>query len=183
MPDRAIISDDEWAVWRGFLDMRRRLDVALERQLQRDADISHAEFSVLATLFEAPERHLRVGELGAQLMWEKSRVSHQVSRMERRGLVERRACDLDARGTWVQLTAEGARVVLGALRPHFTMLREAIFDVLSPAELAAFGAASDRIAGALEPCTGEPDGADDSADDAVDVAAAASVAARAAAVA
>jgi DNA-binding MarR family transcriptional regulator len=145
------VSADEWDAWRSFVSMRRRLDLALERQLQHDAGISAADYGVLLALFEAPGRQLRARELGERLSWEKSRVSHQVSRMQNRGLVERRECDTDARGTWVGLTNDGTRAVLGAMRDHATTLRKYFFDVLSPEELAAIHSASTRVLDVIDP--------------------------------
>jgi DNA-binding MarR family transcriptional regulator len=151
MADQVRVSDEEWAVWRSFIDMRRRLDLALEKQLQVDADISLPDYSVLIALWEAPDKQLRVGELSSGLVWEKSRVSHQVSRMERRGLVERRECDTDARGTWVAMTPAGSRAVLGAMREHLPALRRYFFDVVSADELSTIGAVSDRVLDAICP--------------------------------
>jgi len=155
MPDAANVTEQEWAAWRSFLSMRRRLDLALEHQLQRDADISASDYGVLITLFETPEKQLRAGEIAQTLGWEKSRVSHQVTRMEKRGLVERRLCDTDARGTWVGMTPDGSRAVLGAMRDHAATLRQYFFDVLTPDELAVFQGASDRVLAAIEPCEAE----------------------------
>jgi len=146
------VSAQEWETWRSFRQMRRQLDLALERQLQDDAGISEPDYSILIMLFEAPERQLRANELGAILGWEKSRVSHQVSRMEKRGLVERRECDTDARGTWVSMTPDGKRAVLGAMRQHAATLRRYFFDVLSAEELAAIQSASAKVLDVLEPC-------------------------------
>ena len=151
MPDPAHVTQEEWDVWRAFLQMRRQLDLALEHQLQRDADISIADFGILMSLLEAPDKQLRAGELSQKLAWEKSRVSHQVSRMEKRGLVERRLCDSDARGTWVGLTPAGSRAVLGAMREHSATLRQHFFDALSPAELAAIKSASHRVLDTITP--------------------------------
>jgi DNA-binding MarR family transcriptional regulator len=151
MPDATAVTPTEWEAWRAFLDMRRRLDLTLERQLQHDAEISGSDFGVLVTLFEAPKKQLRAGELGEILGWEKSRVSHQVSRMEKRGLVERRLCNEDARGTWVGMTPDGSRAVLGAMRDHAATLRRHFFDVLTPEELEVFRAASARVLEKLEP--------------------------------
>jgi DNA-binding MarR family transcriptional regulator len=131
--------------------MRRQLEITLERQLQRDAQISMAEYGVLLTLFEAPDRQLRARELGEALTWEKSRVSHQVSRMEKRGLVERRECDTDARGTWIGITPDGRRAVLGVAREHAATLRSHFFDVVTPAELDALKTASERVLDSLAP--------------------------------
>jgi DNA-binding MarR family transcriptional regulator len=151
MTDAAKVTESEWATWRTFMRMRGQLDLALERELQRTAEISVSEYGILISLFEAPDRQLRAGELGQRLSWEKSRVSHQVSRMEKRGLVERRLCDSDARGTWVGLTPAGSRVVLGAMRDHSASLRRFFFDALGPGELDVLLAASERIVAATEP--------------------------------
>ena len=146
------VSTQEWETWRSFRQMRRQLDLALERQLQEDAGISEPDYSILIMLFESPERQLRANELGAFLGWEKSRVSHQVSRMEKRGLVERRECDTDARGTWISMTPDGRRAVLGAMRQHAASLRQYFFDALTPDELAAIQSASTKVLKTLEPC-------------------------------
>jgi DNA-binding MarR family transcriptional regulator len=151
MPDATAVTPTEWAAWRAFLDMRARLDLTIERQLQHDAEISASDFGVLVTLFEAPKKQLRAGELGETLGWEKSRVSHQVSRMEKRGLVERRLCNEDARGTWVGMTPDGSRAVLGAMRDHAATLRRHFFDVLTPEELEVFRVGSARVLEKLKP--------------------------------
>ena len=151
MPEAAALSPEEWDVWRAFVAMRRQLDLTLEHQLQRDGDISAADYGILISLFESPEKQLRAGELSQELAWEKSRVSHQVSRMEKRGLVERRLCDTDARGTWVGMTPAGSRAVLGAMRGHADALRQHFFDALSTEEIAAISSASQHVLDTLEP--------------------------------
>ena len=150
MPHTPQVTPEEWDVWRSFRTMRRQLDLELEHQLQRDADISAADYGVLISLFESPDKQLRAGELALELGWEKSRVSHQVSRMEKRGLVERILCDTDARGTWVGLTPDGSRAVLAATRGHAAALRQHFFDALTPEELAVLKAASDRVSATIE---------------------------------
>jgi DNA-binding MarR family transcriptional regulator len=155
--DATGVTQDEWAMWRSFRMMHRQLEAALERQLQRDADISGADYGVLLTLFEATGHQLRPSEIGERLMWEKSRVSHQVSRMQKRGLVERRECDSDARGTWVGLTPDGTRAVLSSMREHANSLRKYFFDVLEPEQLDALRVASDRVATAIGPVDCDPE--------------------------
>lgn len=146
----ATVSTAEWDVWTSLLSMRRQLELALEHQLQRDADISVADYGILLSLSRAEGNQLRAGELAQQLAWEKSRVSHQVSRMEKRGLVERRLCDSDARGTWVGLTDAGNSAVLGAMRDHATTMRQHFFDIVTPEELATLMTATDRVLEGLE---------------------------------
>ena len=86
------VTEEEWAVWRTFYAMRRQLDRALEDQLQRDAGISGADYEILLALFTSRDRRLRSRDLVDRIGWEKSRISHQVTRMESRGLVERSEC-------------------------------------------------------------------------------------------
>ena len=145
------MTDEDWRLWRAFSSMNRALAREIDRQLQRDAGISSADYSVLITLFEAPERRLRTGELADFLTWEKSRVSHQISRMEARGLVERRECAEDGRGTWITLTADGRRATLGATREHAAKLREVFFDVLEDDEKEALRAGAARVLDRINP--------------------------------
>ena len=153
----------DWRLWRSLRSMNEQLSRELDRQLQRDAGISQADYGILVSLFEAPDRRLRTGELGDLLSWEKSRVSHQVARMETRGLVERVVCDSDGRGTWVTLTVEGKRAFLGAVREHAVAIRELFFDELEPEEKEIMLRAVDRVLAKLnavcETVTAEEPGA------------------------
>ncbi|HNP15326.1 MAG: MarR family transcriptional regulator [Cryobacterium sp.] len=144
------IDATEWGVWRKFYAMRRQLDRALEDQLQRDAQISGPDYEILLALFDAPERRLRSRELAEQTGWEKSRISHQVTRMVSRGLVERSECPDDLRGTWISPTRDGLRAVLGAMREHSATIRRLFFDVLTDEELATLGTASERVLEAID---------------------------------
>src|SRR6187402_34504 len=124
------LTDSERALWRSFTLMRRQLDLTLERRLQADAGISTADYEILLSLFEHPDKRLRAGQIGDLIGWEKSRVSHQISRMEQRELVKREECGDDARGVWVVLTADGSRAVLNALTDRKEAVRQYFFDAL-----------------------------------------------------
>ena len=149
------ISDSDRQVWRSFLMMRRQLDRALEQRLQGDAGVSGADFEILTTLQASQDKQLRARELTELLGWEKSRVSHQVTRMEARGLVERKDCPTDLRGTWVTLTAAGAEAVLTATLGHDDELQRRFFGVLDVDEKSTIGAASERIIDAVNPAACE----------------------------
>jgi DNA-binding MarR family transcriptional regulator len=145
------VSPDDWAVWRLYISSGRHLVAELDRRLQADAGVSHPEYTVLLSLNEAPQRQLRTGELADLLAWEKSRVSHQVTRMEARRLVERTPCETDGRGTWIGITAEGRRLLLRAMRAHAADIRELFVDRLTDDEKASIRAASIRMLEALDP--------------------------------
>jgi len=136
---------EHWDLWRDYFRGGRELVAALDRRLQGDAGISHPEYLVMLALWEAPEHSRRTGELADELSWEKSRVSHQVSRMQARGLVERRECATDARGVWVTLTADGSRMLLRATRDHTDAIREWFLDLMDEDEKRVLGAVATRM--------------------------------------
>ncbi len=131
-PDPRKLSDDELELFRAFHLMRRGFDRTLDAQLQHDDGISISELEVLMALTRAPGRRLRVRDLVDATGWEKSRVSHQVSRMAARGFVERQECAEDRRATWIHLTGDGRRVVVHALPKHSATIRRILFEALSP---------------------------------------------------
>jgi DNA-binding MarR family transcriptional regulator len=154
--DATQVSPEEWDAWRSFTTMRQHLDRALEHGLQAEGDISAADYHVLIALFEAPDRTMRARDLSLRIGWERSRVSHQVTRMEKRGLLERTECDTDGRGTWIGLTADGRRAVLGTMREHSARIRRYFFDVLTAEELATLESLSERVLATLAPTCDDP---------------------------
>ncbi|MEV0677379.1 MarR family winged helix-turn-helix transcriptional regulator [Actinosynnema sp. NPDC050436] len=139
------LDDREARVWHAYLDVHRELHGALERQLVRDSGLSLADYSVLVPLSEAPDGLIRARELGAKVGWERSRLSHQIGRMEKRGLVAREECPEDARGSMVRLTPAG-RAAIGAAAPgHVETVRRYLFDVLSEEESDVLGRAFARV--------------------------------------
>jgi DNA-binding MarR family transcriptional regulator len=143
------LEPDEQAAWRAFLAMQSQLFRRLGRQLQADSELSTADFEVLVHVSEAPGGRLRAFELGEALSWEKSRLSHQLTRMERRGLVERRVCTTDGRGADVVLTDAGRATIEEAAPGHVDELRRVFVDVLTPAQLRELEAIATAVLGAL----------------------------------
>ncbi|MBS7547102.1 MarR family transcriptional regulator [Dietzia sp. Marseille-Q0999] len=122
-------------MWRRYRDANQLLELAMERQLQRDASMSQSDYSVLVSLSEGSEQGLRARELGAALGWDRSRVSHQVRRMEGRGLVSKGECPEDGRGTVVTLTEAGAQAIAAVAPKHVEKVRELFIDELTPEEV------------------------------------------------
>lgn len=145
MTDTRWLNDDEQRMWRRYRHVNQLLELAMERQLQRDAAMSQSDYSVLVCLSEADGSGLRARELGAALGWDRSRVSHQVRRMEGRGLVSKGTCAEDGRGTIVTLTPEGARAIAEVAPKHVDKVRDLFIDVLSEDEVRALTDIYDRI--------------------------------------
>ncbi len=149
MPESPALSGAEAETWASFYAMRRRLDRALDLQLQRDSGLSASEYEVLQAVSLAPDRQLRIKEIAGAIGWEKSRVSHLVTRMEKRGFVSRTECPSDARGSWIGLTASGRRSILGAMRGHSEAIRRYFFDVLTAEDATVIEALSGRVVEAI----------------------------------
>jgi DNA-binding MarR family transcriptional regulator len=126
------LDDAEQHAWRQLAAVILKLPSELETQLQRDAGMSHFEYWVVALLSEAPERTLRMSQLASQANASLSRLSHVVSRLQRRGWVTRRPCPDDARATLAVLTDDGSEQVVAAAPGHVATVRRLVFDGLDP---------------------------------------------------
>jgi DNA-binding MarR family transcriptional regulator len=137
------LTEEQQQIWRGYLTMVSRLQTAMHRQLQQDCGLSLSDYDVLVALSERGPQ--RINELGEVLGWEQSRLSHQLRRMRGRGLVQRHGSGDDRRGATVELT-DGGRAALDTAAPgHVELVRSAVFDGLSAAQLRAFGSVIESV--------------------------------------
>lgn len=144
------LDESDAALWRGWLRVNALLPVALNRALVSESGLSLPDYEVLVQLSEAPDQRLRATQLGQLLQWEKSRVSHHVTRMEKRGLVSRQACSDDARGFWFEMT-DLARATLDEAAPgHVRTVRELFLDQLDEADRACLNGVVQRMLSRLE---------------------------------
>ena len=144
------LAPDEQRAWRQWLALTTRLPARLNRQLQADSDLSLADFDVLVQLTDVPAGRLRVGELGAALGWEKSRLSHHLGRMERRGLIAREDVAADGRGSEVVLTPAGRGAIEAAAPAHVAAVRALVFDGLDAGQLRALIEVTGAVLARLE---------------------------------
>ena len=135
----------EARTWRAYRRMRALLDLQLRRDLAHDSGFSEADYDVLSNLSEAEGRKLRLSELAALMLWSQSRLSHQVTRMEQRGLVTRRDCESDARGAVVVLTDAGWEAIVSAAPGHVESVREHFIDLLSDDQIKVLGDISESV--------------------------------------
>ncbi len=129
------LDDDEQRVWRQWLRVHARLNARLTRQLMDDCRLSLPDFEVLVTLSERAGHRMRVVALAEGIKWERSRLSHHLTRMEKRGLIERQECPQDRRGAFVAITSDGMTALEGAAPGHVAEVRASVFDVLTADEL------------------------------------------------
>jgi DNA-binding MarR family transcriptional regulator len=155
MTETRSLEPEEWEFWDTWMRAQRLLARELERGLQRDCGISKAEFSVLVTLWQTPGREMRVGELSEALDWDKSRVSHQLTRMEKRGFVERSQYGADGRRAGIGLTAEGRRAAQSAIFVHGANVRRHALNSLTAEQASVIRSWSERVVDRIEPRDGE----------------------------
>ncbi|HLU34386.1 MAG TPA: MarR family transcriptional regulator [Thermomicrobiales bacterium] len=132
-----LLAPSHLETWLAYQRMRVRLADRINRELSRETGVSEAEFEVLMALMEAPDEPMRALALRCGLEWEKSRLSHQLRRMEQRGLVRRDNCAEDNRGAVVVLTEEGRKLAAKARRVHDEAVRRYFIDVLSAEQVNA----------------------------------------------
>ncbi|MBN9111623.1 MAG: MarR family transcriptional regulator [Pseudonocardia sp.] len=135
----------EQRAWRGYIAMQAQLNAELHRRMQAESGLSLADFDVLVALTDRASERMRVLELAEALQWEKSRLSHHLSRMQKRGLIEREDCPDDARGAFVLLSAEGRRAIDAAAPPHVAAVRELVFDGLDDADVDALARIAEAV--------------------------------------
>jgi DNA-binding MarR family transcriptional regulator len=143
------LTADEQRAWRTYLRLNSLLLARLNRQLQQDSGLTLPEYEVLVQLSEAQQQRRRPFQICEALNWEQSRLSHQLTRMEHRGLVAREECEADGRGAFVVLTATGADAIRSAAPGHVAAVRQLVFDRLGDDQRAAFEQACATIIGAL----------------------------------
>jgi DNA-binding MarR family transcriptional regulator len=149
------LDDREQRAWGAFLDLWRGLGAGMERQLS-GSGVSGAEYQVLAPLGEASGKPLRPRELIAATGWDRSRLAHQLGRMERRGLLTREDHPDDGRGTLVRLTDAGRTALRRAAPGHVDWVRTHFIGLLSSDELDTLTAIAERVVATLEQPSGGP---------------------------
>jgi DNA-binding MarR family transcriptional regulator len=151
-------------LWQSYRDSYRELISALEARLIQNSGLSGADYALLHPLSSSPQGVLRTRDLGLSVGWERSRLSHQVSRMEKRGLVVREECASDARGSMVRLTDAGRAAVEAAAPDHVDAVRTYLLDKLTGEEQDILATLLDRVLTDLPErnlCGTDPTGCDD----------------------
>lgn len=143
------LDEHQQAVWQDLLTVVIALPTLLDRQLERDAETTNYEYSVLARLSMAPDLTLRLSELASQCDSSQPRMSKVMVRFEQRGWVTRSPDPDNGRYTLATLTETGMQKVVASAPEHVNRVRELVFDPLSSTQQRNLGIALARIAGAV----------------------------------
>jgi DNA-binding MarR family transcriptional regulator len=128
------LSDEEQRAWRTHLDVSRLLTYQLERDLQ-PFGLTMNDYEILVNLSESEEHRMRMSDLASATLQSKSRLSHQITRMENAGLVRRENCESDRRGLYAALTENGWDTMRKVAPHHVESVRKHFIDLLAPADL------------------------------------------------
>ncbi|WP_432089919.1 MarR family winged helix-turn-helix transcriptional regulator [Streptomyces sp. NRRL F-5630] len=148
------LDSEQKAAWDSFIRMQETLIGRLSRHIQADSGMSASDYVVLVSLTEASDGRLRFSDLVARVEWEKSRVSHQVTRMAKRGLVAKEECPDDGRGAFIVATPAGHKAIEEAAPQHVEHVRRLFIDALTPHQLKTLGRLSQRV---LDHVENQPD--------------------------
>ena len=149
MSETRWLNPAEARAWRALQSFGTPLATALNRQLMADSALSSADYQVLVVLSETPGGSMRAGELGRATGWEKSRLSHHITRMEARRLVERQDCVTDGRGLLVAITDRGRTAIEDAAPGHVQAVRKFVIDILTPEQLEMLAEVGEAVGGNL----------------------------------
>ena len=138
------LTERQQEIWRSWLLGVARIQDYLNDQLH-DEGLDLAEYEVLVSLSEAPNRMLRMSELAKRVHQSRSRLTHTAARLEQRGYLKRHACPEDKRGVLAQLTDEGFALLEQAAPGHVAAVRNIFVDAVNPRDFEAIGRAMQAV--------------------------------------
>lgn len=133
-PEHEFLEDDEWESWGAVMMLHRSVLQELDAQLRRGHGLAVTEFDVLITLFNAPERRLRMSQLAERVLLSPAGATHLVTRLERDRLVRREVDPTDGRKWFAVLTDEGDSALRAARPTHNDVLRRTLLAATSPTD-------------------------------------------------
>jgi DNA-binding MarR family transcriptional regulator len=143
--DAASLTTGQMRAWLAYVRVTQRMTYEMNRQLQADAELSLADYDVLAALSSVPEGRLQLTELATWIGWELSRLSHHTRRMGARGLIDRETSRVDGRATDAVLTELGREAIASAAPDHAALVKRLFFAPLTPELLTSLTEALEKV--------------------------------------
>lgn len=144
------LSKEQQAHWRAWLTASTVLREQLGRELQERHGLTITDYQILVQLSESEDKSIRMSDLATQTLLSRSRLSHQIDRMEAAGLVVRQVSPDDRRGQLAALTSAGMKALVAAAPDHVEGVRKHFVDLLTDAEYKALGSAVKKISDHLD---------------------------------
>ena len=144
------LTKEQQVHWRSWLTASTALREQLSGELQETHGLTITDYEILVRLSESENHAIRMSDLAAKTLLSRSRLSHQIDRMETAGLVTREVCADDRRGQLAVLTNTGMKALAAAAPLHVSGVRKHFVDVLTDAEYQALGTAAKKIADHLD---------------------------------
>lgn len=151
LDDTPWLSPDELRAWITLAAFLESVPTTVDAQLKRDAGMNRFEYSILAMLSEQSGHTLTMSDLAQVAFGSLSRLSHAVSRLERRGLVTRCAGAAGRRHNVVSLTDDGLAALEAAAPLHVAEVRRLVIDPLDDDELAVLPRLLSKMMAAADP--------------------------------
>ncbi|MCB5165190.1 MarR family transcriptional regulator [Streptomyces bambusae] len=148
------LDDAEQCAWRTYLDVNRLLTYQMEKDLQ-PFGLTNNDYEILVNLSESEDHRMRMSDLATATLQSKSRLSHQITRMESAGLVVRVNCESDRRGLYAVLTEQGMETMRKVAPHHVASVRRHFIDMLTPEALAGLASSLKPVAEQLRDSRGK----------------------------
>ncbi|MFF4806403.1 MarR family winged helix-turn-helix transcriptional regulator [Streptomyces sp. NPDC001351] len=153
------LSPEEMRLWRAWVDVSWRVEREVSEQIRRDAGITHNQYAILTALSQLPDRSARMSAISEGTHIPRTRLTHQIDRMECAGLIRRRPFAGDSRVVMVELTDQGADLLTRTAPGHARTVRSALLDALGPDEIRTLTGLLEANTAHSEPAAQRPDGA------------------------
>ena len=133
------LSSPDQKAWRSYLTGSQLLTVQLDKEIRETFGIGMPEYEILVRLSEHENRTMRMALLAKDTTMSRSRLTHSVARMEKKGLLERFSIPEDGRGVNCQMTEAGWELLVTAAPTHVGGVRDHLVDLLEPEEMETLG--------------------------------------------
>lgn len=139
------LNEEEMRIWHMWKGTFQTIFGRVIKDTSESTGLSEGDYGILDRLDLFGEGSLRQQELADSMNWDKSRLSHHLTRMEKRGLVRRKPLDTD-RGVQVTITPAG-KSALDEARPVVSQaIRKHFFDLLTDQDIESIS----RLAGKIK---------------------------------
>jgi DNA-binding MarR family transcriptional regulator len=130
------MDEQEFAAYMALREVASMLEHGVEQQFREDGGIGGVQFGILVQL-AGGER--RMTDLADSLVYSRSGLTYQATRLEKAGLISRTPAEDDERSTMVSLTEEGRALLDGILPGHLEVVHNLFLKWLSRDDIMRLG--------------------------------------------